>query len=275
MARWLLRQQDVSQTSRIIAGTRTYGLIVAGWALWWLGYPDQAAQRAEAALTYAQKLAHPVTLTWVLCQGAIIAQFRRAVPATYERAEAAIALGTARGFQHVVAWSTVLRGWALAMQGQGEAGITQMRQGLTDWQCTGAEMDRPHLLALLAEGYATIGQTEHGLAILTEALAAVEAYEQRFYEAELYRLKGVLLLAQSANQHAEAADCLHQALVIARRQQARSLELRAAMSLSRLWQQHGKRAEARQLLGDVHGWFTEGFETADLQDAKAVLAELA
>jgi predicted ATPase len=138
----------------------------------------------------------------------------------------------------------------------------------------GAEMDRPHLLALLAEGYATVGQTEHGLAILTEALAAVEAHGQRFYEAELYCLKGVLHLAQSADQHAEAADYLHQALVIARHQQARSLELRAAISLSRLWQHQGKRVEAQQLLGDVYGWFTEGFETADLKDAKAVLDEL-
>ena len=267
-------QQDASRTSRIIAGTRAYGLIVAGWALWWLGYPDQAAQRADAALAHAQELVHPVTLTWVFCHGAIISQFRRAVPATYERAEAAIALGTAQGFQHVVAWSTVLLGWALAMQGQGEVGITQMRQGLTDWQRTGAEMDRPHLLALLAEGYATVGQTELGLAILTEALATAEAHEQRFYEAELYRLKGVLLLAQSADQHAEAADCWHQALVIARHQQARSLELRTAISLSRLWQQQGKHAEARELLAPIYGWFTEGFDTADLQEARALLEEL-
>jgi predicted ATPase len=268
------RPQRDAQASRTAAGIRIYSLVVAAWALWWLGYPDQAAQRVEEALTRAQELAHPFTLTWALCRTGFVLQFYRAVPAIYERAEAALALGTAHGFRHLVAWGMLLRGWTLAAQGHGEAGITQMRQGLAAWQSTGAEMDIPHLLALLAEGYQMVGQTEQGLAILTEALAAAEAQEQRLYEAELYRLKGELLLAQAAAPCGVAEACLHHALRIACSQRAKSLELRAAISLARLWQHQGKRAEARQLRREVYGWFTEGFATADHQDAQAVLATL-
>src|SRR5215467_13567362 len=130
-------------------------------------------------------------------------------------------------------------------------------------------------LALLAETYGKAGQAAEGLRVLAEALAHVHATEERFYEAEIHRLKGELLLARSAENQVEAEACFHEALTIARHQQAKSLELRAAMSLARLWQQQGKRAEARALLAPVYGWFTEGFDTADLQDAKALLEALA
>src|SRR4029453_16499834 len=132
-----------------------------------------------------------------------------------------------------------------------------------------------YYLAFLAEAHGKVGQAEEGLTVLAQALAAVHKTGERLYEAELYRLKGELLLSLSAENHAEAEGCLHQALAVARRQQAKSLELRAATSLSRLWQQQGKRAEAHQLLAEIYGWFTEGFDTADLQDAKSLLAELA
>ena len=149
-----------------------------------------------------------------------------------------------------------------------------MQQGLAAWRATRAETMRPYFLALLAAASAQVGQQEKGLTQLAEALAMANDTEERRHEAELYRLKGELLLARSAEHDTEAETCFRQALDIARRQQAKSWELRAAMSLSRLWQRQGKCAEARALLAPVYGWFTEGFDTADLQEAKALLEEL-
>jgi predicted ATPase len=168
----------------------------------------------------------------------------------------------------------LLRGWALAEQGQGEAGMAQMRQGLAARHAIGEDVDRAYYLALLAEGYGKAGRTMEGLHVLTEALAVMDSIEEHYYEAELYRLKGALLLMHSAEQDAEAEACFRQALGMARRQEAKSLELRAAMSLSRLWQQQGKRNEACELLAPIYGWFTEGFDTADLQEAKKLLEGL-
>jgi predicted ATPase len=145
---------------------------------------------------------------------------------------------------------------------------------LAAFEATGAKAARPYWLALLAEACGEGGQAKEGLEVLAEALAAVHTTGERFYEAELYRLKGELLLTLSRENSGEAEICFHEALEIARRQQAKSLELRAAMSLSRLWRQLGRPEEARQLLAEVYGWFTEGFETADLREAKALLAEL-
>ena len=168
-----------------------------------------------------------------------------------------------------------MHGWALAHQGQAQEGIEQIHQGMMAWRATGAALARPYFLTLLAEAYGTIGQPEAGLTVLAEALTLVDKTGERWYEPELHRLKGALLLQQSAANHAEAQTCFHHALDLARAQQAKSLELRAATSLARLWQQQGKRAEAYQLLAEVYSWFTEGFDTADLQEAKALLDELA
>jgi len=150
-----------------------------------------------------------------------------------------------------------------------------MRQGLIALRATGAELHGPYYLALLAEVYGIMGQPESGLTVLAEALTLAETTGDRWYAPELYRLKGALLLQQSADNHTEAQACFQQALDVARSRQVKSLELRAATSLSRLWQQQGKRAEARQLLAEVYGWFTEGFDTPDLREAKALLDELA
>jgi len=167
-----------------------------------------------------------------------------------------------------------LRGWALAYQGQAQEGSEQITQGLSAFRATGAEQLRPYCLSLLAEMHGIRGEPEEGLALLTEALTLVDKTGERWYEAELHRLKGEFLLQQSSDNHAEAESCFHYALEVARTQQAKSFELRTATSLARLWQQQGKRQEAHDLLAPVYNWFTEGFDTADLQDAKALLDEL-
>jgi predicted ATPase len=246
----------------------------AAYALWLLGYPDQALQRSHEAITLARELAHPFSVAFALTFTAWLYQHRREVQAAQEGAEAAIALSTEQGFPHWAAMGTICCGWALAMQGQGEAGLAQVRQGIAAWRATGAELFQPYFLALLAEAYGKGGQPEEGLSVLAEALAVAHKHGELVYEAELYRLKGELLLALSQAHQAEAETCFQQALDIAHRQQAKSWELRAATSLSRLWQQQGKRAEAHEILVPIYGWFTEGFDTADLQEAKALLEEL-
>jgi len=160
------------------------------------------------------------------------------------------------------------------MQGHSEAGITQMRQGLAAWQATGAG-GWAGWLVYLAEACGHIGQIDEGLRLLDQALVVVETTSERYAEAEIYRLKGEFLLAQgSRQQQAQSAEAsLHQALGIAQRQHAKALELRAALGLSRLWQQQNRRNEARQLLAEIYGWFTEGFDTGDLQTAQTVLAQ--
>jgi predicted ATPase len=249
--------------------------MLAAQSLWLLGYPDQAVASIQAALALAQQLAHPVSLTQALYRAAMLHHQRREAPLTQTRAEAAMTIATEQGFPQLLAQSTPLRGWALAARGHGDEGITQIQQGLAAYRATGAAAYQPYHLALLAEASARVGQTAAGLEALAEALATVAKSRARWWEAELYRLRGELLLQQSVAQPGEAEVCFQQALDIACRQQAKSLELRAAMSLSRLWQQQGKRAEAYELLAPVYGWFTESFDTDDLQEAKALLEELA
>jgi predicted ATPase len=161
------------------------------------------------------------------------------------------------------------------MQGQGEEGMAQLRQGLVAWRATGASLLIPYFYTLLTEVCAHLGHTEDGLQALTEAHTLVEQQEERWWEAEVARLRGVLLLRQTGISPAEAEAWLQRALDVARRQEAKALELRAAMSLAHLWQQQGKCAEAYDLLAPIYGWFTEGFDTADLQEAKAMLEALA
>jgi predicted ATPase len=168
-----------------------------------------------------------------------------------------------------------LRGWALAMQGQGEEGMAQIRQGVASWRDTETALHVPYLCTVLADVCDHLGHTDDGLQALAEAHTLMEQHEGRFWEAEICRLRGVLLLRQAMPQQEQAEIWLQRALDVARRQEAKSLELRAAMSLSRLWQQQGKQAEARALLAPVYGWFTEGFDTADLQEARALLEALA
>jgi predicted ATPase len=206
---------------------------------------------------------------------ALVSQHRRDVSAVYEHAEAAVMLSTEQGFPHLAAWGTSVRGWALAMQGQGEAGLAQVRHGIAAWQATGAALFVPYLCTVLADVAAHLGHPADGLQALAEAYTLMEQQEERWWEAEIHHLRGVLLLRQPGTPLAEVEAWFQRALDVAHRQQAKALELRAAMSLALLWQQQGKRDEARTLLASVYSWFTEGFNTSDLQEAKALLQELA
>jgi predicted ATPase len=250
------------------------GRTVSAGTLWLLGYPEQALARVHAALALAHALSHPYSLAWARCWEAWVSQFRRDVPTVQEHAEAAVALSTEQGFPLWAAQGTSWRGWALAIQGQGAEGLAQVRQGIASFRATGSALTVPYFCTLLAEVSAYLGHPADGLQALAEAHALMEQQEERWWEAELSRLRGVLLLRQTMTQQEEAEACFQWALDVARRQEAKSLELRAAMSLARLWQEQGKRAEALALLAPIYGWFTEGFDTADLQEAKALLAEL-
>jgi TOMM system kinase/cyclase fusion protein len=252
----------------------TFSLSYLAMALCLLGYPDQALQRSAEAVTLAQTRAHPYSLTLVLTYTAVIHQFRRESQAVSEQAEASMTLAIEQGFPYWAARGPILRGWALAAQGQRAQGLAYMQQGLAAWRATGAGLLRSYWSALLAEVYGHVGQPEVGLDLLAETLPLTDQVGERCWAAELYRLKGELLLQAVADAR-QAEACFHLALDVARRQQARAWELRAAMSLSRLWQQQGKGEEARDLLSPLYGWFTEGFETVDLQEAKALLEELA
>jgi predicted ATPase len=213
----------------------------------------------------------------------MVHQHRREGQAAQERAEAAIRLAMEQGFAFWVAWGTALRGWALADQGHAEEGVAQVRWAMGAWQDTGAETGRTYYLGLLAEAYGKAGQADKGLAALADAPALVEKTGDRRWEAEVYRLTGQLTLQQWSGLRSqfsvtgpqgEAEVCFLKAIEVARRQQAKSLELRAVMSLSRLWQSQGKTKEAHKLLSEVYHWFTEGFDTKDLQEAKTLLEEL-
>ncbi|NIO03976.1 MAG: hypothetical protein GTN74_04995, partial [Proteobacteria bacterium] len=206
---------------------------------------------------------------------ALLDQLRREVTAALKRAETMIALSKEQGFPLMVEMGDLLRGWSLVMQGCPEEGIALMRRVMANKQVDIDNSERPVFYALLVEAYGAVGQAEEGLRTVAEALALVEKTGFRFYQAELSRLQGELLLRQAAPDNLQAETCFHRALEHARSQQAKSLELRAAMSLSRLWQQQSKREEARKLLAEIYGWFTEGFDTADLKEAKALLEKLA
>jgi predicted ATPase len=247
---------------------------LAAQILWLLGYPEQALACRHEALALAHELSHPYSLTFARLWATIVSQLCRDVSAVHEQAEAIVALSTEQGFTHWAAWGTSLRGWALAMQGQGEAGVAQVRQGIAAWRATGAAMLIPYFCTVLADVADHLGRTADCFQALAEAHTLVKQHEERWWEAEIYRLRGVLLLRQPGTPWAEAEAWLQRALDVARRQEAKSLELRAAMSLSRLWQQQGKRAEAYDLLVPIYSWFTEGFDTADLQEARALLDAL-
>jgi tetratricopeptide (TPR) repeat protein len=256
-----------------------------------LGYVEQAAVLSQQALSLARKLGHPLTSVITAFIGALLYSVRGEVQAAQKLAEEAIALSAEREFVDWEAQAMALRGWALARQGQGEAGIAQIQQGLEVYQETGAQLGRPLLLGLLGEAYRAAVRPEEGLGAVREALALAQRTGQGSQEIWLSWLTGELTLQQanvpgsgrksdnpgpvSPNWQWEAEECFRHALELARQQGAKLLELKTAMSLSRLWHRQGKKEEAHQLLAEVYGWFTEGFDTADLQEARVLLEELA
>ncbi len=241
--------------------------------LWLLGYPDRALRCLQDAFTLAQEIPERTDLKWPLIFGALLHQHRREPERCLELAERTVAHGEEHGLDAHVRWGTLLRGWAIAELGAVDDGIQLMQESLVAHRAIRQMIIMPYWLALLAEQLAKRGDIAKGLATVDEGLSVVRDTFQPFYEAELHRLRGELLLLRADVPGAESA--LREALAIARRQEAKSLELRAAISLARLWQRHGKRDDARALLAPVCEWFTEGFGTPDLQDAKALLEQLA
>jgi predicted ATPase len=244
----------------------------------------------DEALTLAQELSLPYSLAYALDFAVCLYQFRREPHTTQEQAEETMRLSTEQGFALQLATATILRGWAVGQQGQEETAALQIRQGIADYRSIGAELCHSYHLALLAEVHGKVGRPEAGLTVLAEALAFVDKTGERYCEAELCRLKGELLLlndeprmmnaerqtlgAKSLQHSAEAEACFRQAIEVARGQRAKSLELRAAISLVCLWQKQGKNTEGHQLLSEIYCWFTEGLDTPDLIQAKKLLEEL-
>jgi predicted ATPase len=243
-------------------------------ALWNLGYSDQALRASRTTVALAQQLARPGAMALALLWNAGLHQLLRESQTALERADALIALSTEHGFPQYMVFGMLTRGRALAELGQPEEGISQMRAALDATGAAGAELARPYYLAVLAETYGQVGQPDEGLALAAEALEVLNRTGQRLFASYAHRIKGNLLLALSEDRHAEAEECLRSAIDIARPQANRRSELWAATSLARLWKDKGKVEEARELLGGIYGWYTEGFDFQDLKEAKALLDEM-
>ncbi len=243
--------------------------LYAAFALWMLGYSDQALRRAEEALAMANALPNPANLINTLAFVALIHVLRWEPRATQERAQATMQMSAQQRNPYFLAWGTVLHAWTLTVEDQVEEGIAEIDRGIAAYAAIGSQTWLPCFLGLQAETYARAKRIDDGLAVVSEALALTDKTEERCWQAELNRIKGELLLA--SDNHAEAEHCFFQALDIARRQQAKSWELRTATSLCRLWRDQGKQKQAYELLAPIYDWFTEGFDTADVKDARTVL----
>ncbi len=252
-------------------------LVQAAIALWYLGYPEHALQKSQEGLTLARELSHPRSLCLALRFASRLHLLRGEGAVAHERTETVIAFSMEHGIAPGVAAGMILQGVALVELGRTEAGITQIHQGLNAWRSLGAKAYLPLYLTWLADAYGDVGQAGEGLSVLAEAQSLVDTTGERDQEAEIHRLKGELILnAECGVRSAELTPetCFLKALDISRTQESKSLELRAATSLARRWQQQGKRQDAYDLLAPVYEWFTEGFDTADLQEAKGILEEL-
>jgi class 3 adenylate cyclase/predicted ATPase len=245
---------------------------VLGFVLFGLGYPDQALAQSSAAIAEARRLAHPPSLAVNLSIGARLLSLVGDNPALYERADQLVAVATEQGFPHWHAEGTVFRGWVKVKNGDVTEGISLLRSGSAAYRATGAEMFMPHYIGLLARAYEIAAQFDEALALLDEALQISERTGERWFAAELYRHKGGLLLRQECPEAAE--EQYRKALSVAGGQEARLWELRATVSLAQLRCNQGRRGEARDLLDPIYGWFTEGFDTQDLKEAKVLLDEL-
>jgi predicted ATPase len=268
-------ERDRAEAARYGFDTCTVCHAVLGWAFWDQGYPDQALRHVEEAITAARAASHPLSDAFALSFAAMLHQLRGEVALCRERAESALALAIEQVLPYWAAYAIVLSGWALVEEGQEEEGLVRLRAGIDANRATGANVRGPQWLALLAEACLDTGRIEEGLSAVSEALAVTEQTGARYREAELDRLEGELRLAAKQPDKSGAEGSFRKAIAIARAQQAKSFELRAATSLARLLARQGRRAEARDLLAPIYGWFTEGFDTSDLKDAKALLDQLA
>jgi predicted ATPase len=250
----------------------TSALAYHAWCLWCLGYPDQALKQSQEVLALARELGHPWSLADVLCYaGCLVNEMRRDAEALEENAEELMRLAK----EKVPVWLGAgidYGGQALAMMGQVEEGMAQVREGIAAYESAGIRYWLSGRLRFLAEAQSRAGRPDEGMTTLAEALTLVEGTGERQWEAEIYRVRGELLLVQGDEADAEAS--FHRAIEVARRQSAKSWELRATTSLARLWQKQGEREEARRILAEIYGWFTEGFDTPDLIEARTLLNEL-
>ena len=246
-----------------------------GRVLWHLGYPEQAKVVTKRSIANANDLGHPFTVANALSWAAALHQLCGDVARTRELSETDLVFSRKQVIPFFTAHAMVLRGWALVMQGRGEEGVVQLEAGLAAYRATGSETELSHWLGLMVEACRSTGKIEEGLRVVAQALDLSKRTGALYYEAELHRLEGELRL------HAEPADapaaemCFRRAMDIARKQQAKSWELRTAISYARLMREQGRAREAYDLLAPIYGWFTEGFDTLDLKEAKALLDELA
>jgi class 3 adenylate cyclase/predicted ATPase len=250
------------------------GLTIAAWSLWALGYPDQASKRIDQSLALARKLNHPWSLGLALDQGIQVHELRGENDAVLEGAESLLTLAAEVSYAEYQATAEFLRGRAWMRQGKEEAGAAEMLRVRVSRRAAGAEIEEPYFVSLAAAAYRGRGESEEGLGLLDEVLSETASSGMRYWDAELHRLKGELLLSLPEADCNAAEECFKQAVDVARGQNTRSLELRAATSLSRLWHDQAKPEAARALLAPIYQWFSEGFDTADLQKARALLDEL-
>jgi predicted ATPase len=244
------------------------------WALWHRGYPEQSARAADRALAYSRELGHAHTLAYALCLAGRAALFARDIATVHAYGNECVMLANEHGFAQWAALGRILQGWADAQRGEATTGIARIRDGLAADEATSARLQVPLYSVLLADALALAGKIEEGLATLDDALATAAVSGVRGWDAEIHRLRGELTARLPHPDPAKAEQSFRTAVAIAREQGTRGYELRAAVSLARLWREQGRREEARDLLAPVYGWFTEGFDTADLKDAKALLDEL-
>ncbi len=250
--------------------------LYAALSKWMLGYPDGARSLMNEAIRKARELSLAHTEAFALVYQAMLYQFNRQPDLARKSAEAGLKVASEHRIQQWTAWGTICHGWAEFMEADKDRGMNQLRQGLQEWYDMGQrEFAVPYFLALTAEALATRGQLAEAYGMATDGLRITSKTAQGFFAAELHRLRGIFLLKMGESNKAEAQKSLQQSLDDARRQQAKFLELRAAVSLARLWQRQGKLEEAREMLSEIYGWFTEGFDTTDLKEAKALLDELA
>jgi predicted ATPase len=243
-----------------------------GMILWTLGYPDQALKRGQEGVALAEGLVHQLCANEVFLF--VVHQRRGEADKAQRAAENVITLSDEHGFTLWSALATFLRHWAIIEQGQGDGNISQLREALAAYRATEAQVGRSGNLCMLAEACMKTGRLDDASDALTEALAVADQHEEHHGDAEIHRLRGELALKKEGSNVAAAQRCFERAIEVAQKQSAKSFELRATMSLARLLAQQGHRREPRAMLAEIYGWFTEGFDTADLKDAKALLEEL-